>query len=418
MGTIVYINNFSIFSCLIQNRGHEMPAVFKYLIMQTRLSFLSLVLFIMTSCSPNSEKNAQDSPVVDEQSKGISSAPFGNMADGTPVSLYTMSNGKGVSMKVMNYGGIIVSLLVPAKDGKSVDVVLGFDSLATYEKQNPFFGALVGRYGNRIAKGKFSLDGVEYSLVRNNSENHLHGGTKGFDKVFWNIEEVPAENGVALKLTYLSKDMEEGYPGNLQTEVIYTLTDDNAILFDYKATTDKKTVVNLTQHTYFNLNGGQTDVLAHEVTLHADHIVPVDETLIPTGKLMPVSNTPFDFRKPTAIGERINAKHQQIQFGKGYDHCWVINGEGLKPTAEVYEPTTGIEMTVLTTEPGVQFYTGNFLTGSLTGKDDVVYNQRTGFCLETQHFPDSPNQSQFPTTVLNPGETYSTKTVYEFGIRE
>lgn len=386
--------------------------------MQTRLSFIFFVFCIMISCKPNSENKSADGAMTDEQSKaGISVAPFGNLKDGTAISLYTMTNGKGVTMKVMNYGGIIVSLMVPSKDGRTVDVILGYDSLADYERQNPFFGALVGRYGNRIGKATFSLDGKEYSLAKNNNGNHLHGGTKGFDKVFWNIEEVPVDNGVALKLTYLSKDMEEGYPGNLQTAVTYTLTDDNTVKFDYKATTDKKTVVNLTQHTYFNLNGGKSDVLSHEVTLHADRIVAVDETLIPTGELKDVTNTPFDFRTPTAIGARINSDDQQIQFGKGYDHCWVINGEGLKPTAEVYDSTTGIEMTVETTEPGVQFYTGNFLNGTLTGKNDVVYNQRTGFCLETQHFPDSPNKANFPSVVLNPGETYSSLTTYQFGVR-
>jgi aldose 1-epimerase len=308
-------------------------------------------------------------------------------------------------------------LMVPAKDGKILDVILGYDSLAAYEKNNPFFGALVGRYGNRIGKGKFSLDGKEYSLVKNNNGNHLHGGTKGFDKVFWNIEELAVENGVALKLSYLSKDMEEGYPGNLQTEVIYTLTDDNTVKFDYKATTDKKTIVNLTQHTYFNLNGGKSDILSHVIALNADRFVAVDETLIPTGELKEVANTPFDFRTPFVIGGRINAKDQQIEFGKGYDHCWVINGEGLKQTAVVYDSTSGIEMQVFTTEPGVQFYTGNFLNGSLTGKNNVVYNQRTGFCLETQHFPDSPNKNNFPSVVLNPGETYTSQTTYNFGIR-
>jgi aldose 1-epimerase len=387
--------------------------------MQTRFFFIAvLALVIMISCNPQPEKKSTEHAVAEESGKGISVAPFGTLPDGTDINLYTMRNGKGAEMKVMNYGGIIVSLLIPDRDGKPVDVLLGYDSLDAYVKSNPFFGSLVGRYGNRIGKGKFTLDGKVYDLVKNNNGNHLHGGTKGFDKVFWTIEEQEANDGVALKLTYLSKDMEEGYPGNLNTEIIYTLTEDNTIKFDYKATTDKKTIVNLTQHAYFNLNGGKSDILSHELILNADRFVAVDENLIPTGELKPVENTPFDFRKPVAIGARINANDQQIKFGKGYDHTWVINGEGLKKTAVVYEPSTGIEMTVYTTEPGVQFYTGNFLDGSLTGKNKVVYHQRTGFCLETQHFPDSPNQPKFPSVILNPGDTYETTTSYKFSVRE
>jgi aldose 1-epimerase len=373
----------------------------------------------MISCNPKSENQSQESPAEEAQPKpAVSVAPFGKLKDGTDISLFTVTNGKGVTMRVMNYGGIIVSLSVPDKHSKQVDVILGFDSLAAYEKSNPFFGALVGRYGNRIAKGRFSLDGKEYPLVKNNNGNHLHGGTKGFDKVFWTIEEVPADNGVALKLSYVSKDMEEGYPGTLRTEVLYTLTNDNTVHFDYKATTDKKTIVNLTQHTYFNLNGCKTDILSHELALNADKFLPVDAALIPTGEIREVANTPFDFRKPTVIGARINAQDQQIQFGRGYDHCWVLNGQGLKPVAVVYDSTSGIEMTVHTTEPGVQFYTGNFLDGSLTGKNNVVYKQRMGFCLETQHFPDSPNQTQFPSVVLNPTETYTSQSTYQFAVRK
>ncbi len=370
----------------------------------------------MLSCSPKSE-NSSSATGGEETSKGVAKAPFGNLSDGTPVSLYTMTNSQGVTMKVINYGGIIVSLEVPDRNGKMVDVVLGLDSLGTYEKRNPFFGALVGRYGNRIAKGKFTLDRKEYDLAKNNNGNHLHGGLVGFDKKVWKVEEVPSADGVALKLSYLSKDMEEGYPGNLNAEVTYTLTDDNTVRLDYKATTDKKTVINLTQHTYFNFNGGKSNILDHEVSINADRFVPVDEGLIPTGELRPVENTPFDFRTPFRIGERINADNEQIRLGKGYDHCWVLNGEGLKVAAEVYDPSSGIEMTVRTTEPGVQFYTGNFLDGSLTGKNGVVYNQRMGFCLETEHFPDSPNQSSFPSVVLSPGETYSTQTSYQFSTR-
>lgn len=390
----------------------------KLTLMQTRLTVAPFLLFLMLSCSPQSENKSQENKSEDLSAKNVLVAPFGELQNGTPVSMYTLTNIKGATMKVINYGGIIVSLEVPDKQGNLVDVVLGYDSLAAYEKRNPFFGALVGRYGNRIGKGKFTLDGKEYDLVKNNNGNHLHGGTKGFDKVIWDIEEVPSDEGVALKLSYLSKDMEEGYPGNLDVEVIYTLTDDNTIKFDYKATTDKKTIVNLTQHTYFNLNSGKTDILSHELVLHADKFIVVDESLIPTGEIRSVANTPMDFRKATKIGERINADHEQIRFGRGYDHTWVINGQELKLAAEVYEPASGIEMTVHTTEPGVQFYSGNFLDGSLTGKSNVRYNQRMGFCLETQHFPDSPNKSNFPSVVLEPGQEYSTLTTYKFSVRK
>ena len=385
--------------------------------MQTRFSVLPFFLFLMISCSPQSEKNSQQSNAEKTPAKGVSVEAFGELGDGTPVSLFTITNSKGLVMKVMNYGGIIVSLEVPDRNGKLVDVVLGYDSLQAYEKRNPFFGSLVGRYGNRIAKGKFVLEGKEYDLVKNNNANHLHGGTKGFDKVVWKIEEVPSNEGAAIKLSYLSKDMEEGYPGNLDVAVTYTLKDDNSLKLDYKATTDKTTIVNLTQHAYFNFSGGKNDILSHEISLNADRFLPVDQGLIPTGELRPVENTPLDFRTPVRIGERINDTYDQIQIGKGYDHCWVLNGEGLKVAAEVFDPSSGIEMTVRTTEPGVQFYTGNFLDGSLTGKNNVVYKQRTGFCLETQHFPDSPNKSQFPSVVLKPGETYSTQTIYQFSVR-
>lgn len=385
--------------------------------MQTIFSVIPFLLLTMISCNPQSGNKSEEGGDSQASSKGITVAPYGKLSDGRPVSLYTMTNSKGTVMKVMNYGGIIVSLEVKAKDGRPVDVVLGFDSLAAYEKRNPFFGALVGRYGNRIAGGKFTLDGKEYDLVKNNNGNHLHGGTKGFDKAVWAIEESPSDEGVALKLSYLSKDMEEGYPGNLDVEVLYTLTDDNTVRFDYKATTDKSTIVNLTQHTYFNLNGGKTDILSHELALNADHFLPVDAGLIPTGELQPVANTPFDFRTPVRIGERIDAEDPQIGFGRGYDHTWVINGDGFRRAAVVYDSVSGLEMTLHTNEPGVQFYTGNFLDGTLTGKNSVVYKKRAGFCLETQHFPDSPNKRQFPSVVLKPGDTYSSRTSYQFSVR-
>jgi aldose 1-epimerase len=306
---------------------------------------------------------------------------------------------------------------VPDRTGKLIDVVLGYDSLAAYERRNPFFGALVGRYANRIAKGKLVLDGKEYELTRNSNGNHIHGGRKGFDKVFWQIEEAPTDDGVAIKLSYVSKDMEEGFPGNLHVEVIYSLTNDNTVRFDYHATTDQKTVVNLTQHSYFNLNGGASDILGHELSINGDRILAINDALIPTGELRPVGHTPFDFRKPTKIGDRIDDRDEQMRLAKGYDHCWVLNGEGLKVAAQVYEPRSGIEMTVRTTEPGVQLYTANFLDGTITGKKNIVYQRRSGLCLETQHFPDSPNQPTFPTVVLDAGETYRTQTSYQFSVR-
>ncbi len=379
--------------------------------MPVRVYVIQLILLFMISCSPSSEKNSSDTVGT---STTVSSALYGKLSDGTPVTQYTLRNDNGVTLQVITYGGIITSLQVPDREGKPVDVVLGFDSLAAYEARNPFFGALVGRYGNRIANGKFTLDGTTYELARNNNGNHIHGGVKGFDKVIWKVEENSVDNGATLKLSYRSADMEEGYPGNLDVEVVYTLTNSNALQVDYRATTDKKTIVNLTQHTYFNLNGGRANVLDHELSLNADSIVPVDQALIPTGGLMPVENTPFDFRTPVKIGERINEEHEQLRVGKGYDHCWVINGKGIKPTAEVYDSLSGIGMMVYTTEPGVQLYTGNFLDGSLTGKNGVIYHQRAGFCLETQHFPDSPNRSDFPSVVLSPEEVYTSQTVYQF----
>lgn len=385
--------------------------------MHTSFAVVPFVLLTMLSCSPQSGKHSQESDGPEFPPKGITVAPFGKLKDGTDITLYTMSNGKGATMKVMNYGGIIVSLEVPDRDGDPVDVVLGYDSLAEYENRNPFFGALVGRYGNRIARGKFVLDGKAYDLVKNNNGNHLHGGTKGFDKVVWKVEEVPSEEGVALRLSYLSKDMEEGYPGNLDVAVVYTLTSDNMVKFDYHAVTDKNTVLNLTQHAYFNLNGGRKDILDHELLLNADKFLVVDKELIPTGEIRPVEGTPLDFRKPVKIGERIDDDYEQLRLGLGYDHCFVINGEGLKFTAEAYDSLSGIVMAVHTTEPGVQLYTGNFLDGSLTGKNNVVYRKRSGFCLETQHFPDSPNRSEFPSVVLRPGETYQTQTTYQFSVR-
>ncbi len=346
--------------------------------------------------------------------------PFGKLPTGEEVQLYTLANKSGMEARIMNYGGILVSLKVPDRQGQLGDVVLGFDGLDRYVKENPYFGALIGRYGNRIAGGKFELEGKTYTLAQNNGPNHLHGGLKGFDKKLWSAESADSPDGPQLILRCVSPDGEEGYPGELRVRVTYTLTDDNALRIDYEATTDKTTIVNLTNHSYFNLkDAGATPILDHVLMIDADRFTPVDETLIPTGELRPVEGTPFDFRQPTPIGARIDADDPQLRFAGGYDHNFVLNrtGEGLTLAARVYEPATGRVMEVLTTEPGIQFYTGNFLDGTLTGKSGVVYQKRSALCLETQHFPDSPNHPQFPSTVLKPGETYRSTTVYKFSAR-
>ena len=355
-----------------------------------------------------------------EAKTNVSKQPYGKMPDGTPVDVYALSEGK-VEARIITYGGIVVSLKVPDKAGKSADIVLGFDSLDDYVKisnapeGNPFFGAIIGRYANRIAKGRFTLDRKEYSLPINNPPNSLHGGPHGFNNVVWKGKQIP--NGV--ELTYLSKDGEAGYPGNLTATVRYTLVN-SALRIDYSATADKHTVVNLTNHSYFNLAGqGQGDILNHMLTLHASRTTPVDATLIPTGELRPVANTPFDFTKSTRVGDRIDADDEQIRFGKGYDHNWVLDSQGGKlfDAAEVYEPTTGRVLRVSTTEPGTQLYTGNFLDGTLRGKGGATYVRRGALCLETQHFPDSPNHPKFPSTELKPGQRYHTVTVFSFSTR-
>ena len=346
----------------------------------------------------------------------VTKQSYGKTAAGENVNLYTLRNSKGVEAKITNYGGILVSLKVPDRNGKFDDVVLGFNDLESYlTKNDPYMGALIGRYGNRIAKGRFTLDGVEYKLAVNNGENHLHGGIKGFDKVVWTGRELKTTAGPAVLLTYLSKDGEEGYPGNLSVRVVYTLTNNNELKIDYSATTDKDTVTNLTHHSYFNLAGeGNGDILSHAVKINADRFVPTDAGSIPTGELKSVAGTPFDFLKATAIGARINQDDEQLKFGNGYDHTWVINGRGMRLAAEAYEATSGRVMQVWTTEPGVQFYTGNFLNGTLTGKSGKIYARRNGFCFETQHYPDSPNQPSFPTTTLKKGATYKSTTIYRF----
>lgn len=341
---------------------------------------------------------------------------YGKLPDGTAVDLYTLANRSGMEVKITNYGGIIVSIKTPDRNGRMGDVVLGYDNLDGYVTKNPFFGCLVGRYGNRIGKARFSLSGVEYKLASNNGQNHLHGGLKGFDKQVWQARALDDATGLELK--YLSRDGEEGYPGNLSVTVTYTLGDDNSLKIDYLATTDKETVLNLTNHSYFNL-AGEGDILGHEMMIDADRFTPVDSELITTGELRAVAGTPFDFLKPTPIGARIDADDEQVVFGKGYDHNFVLNhkpGE-LGLVARVYEPKTGRQMEVSTTEPGVQFYTGNFLDGSIRGKSGRIVERRSGFCLETQHFPDSPNKPQFPSPVLKPGETYRTSTSFRFSAR-
>jgi aldose 1-epimerase len=347
----------------------------------------------------------------------ITKKAFGKTGDGKPVDLYTLTNQHGMEIRVMSYGGIILSLRVPDRNGQFDDVALGYDSLDGYLKTTPYFGAIIGRYGNRIANGKFALDGKEYTLAKNNGPNSLHGGLKGFDKVVWEAEPFENQDGVGVIFTYTSPDGEEGYPGNLKARVTYTLTDQNELIFAYHATTDKATPINLTNHTYFNLAGdGKNDILGHVLTLNADRCTPVDKNLIPTGELGSVKGTPLDFSKPTVVGARIHDQNEQLVFAGGYDHNFVINRKGpdLALAARVEEPTTGRVMEVFTTEPGVQFYSGNFLDGTITGKGGHVYKLRTGFCLETQHYPDSPNQADFPSTILRPGQTYASKTVYKF----
>ena len=348
----------------------------------------------------------------------IKKAEFGKTKQGEVAYIYTLTNANGCEVRITNYGGIVVSLKVPDKTGKLADVVLGYETLDKYIEKSPYFGALIGRYGNRIGKGKFTLNGKEYTLAVNNGPNHLHGGIVGFDKVMWRAKEIRKPEGIGLELTYLSKDGEEGYRGNLSATVRYLWTNDNELRIDYAATTDQPTVVNLTNHSYFNLTC-KGDILGHELMIDADKFTPVDEGLIPTGELRNVAGTPMDFRKATAIGTRIEQQDEQLKFGLGYDHNWVLNRSGgsLRMVARVHEPTTGRVLEVHTTEPGLQFYCGNFLDGTITGKYGRVYQKRNGFCLETQHFPDSPNKPNFPSTVLKPGEKYASTTIYKFATK-
>ena len=373
---------------------------------------IAAVLVLFTGCDEEKQEKQEKTVVITKQA-------FGKTPDGKTAQIYTLVNTNGARMRLTNYGGTVVSLEVPDRNGELGDVVLGFDDLAGYIKDSPYFGCLVGRYGNRIAKGKFKLGGKEYTLATNNGPNALHGGLKGFDKVLWKAKTMETADGPAVELIYTSKDGEEGYPGTLKVKAVYTLTNDNAMKLEYTATTDKDTVVNLTHHSYFNLkDAGKSDILGHEIMIPARNYTPVDSTLIPTGQIMTTKGSPFDLTGYGKIGARIDAKHKQIEYGKGYDHNWVLDkkpGE-LGLAASVYEPTTGRTLEVLSTEPGVQFYAGNFLDGSIKGKGGTAYKHRHGFCLEPQHYPDSPNKPNFPSVVLKPGETYRNTIIYKFGV--
>ncbi len=368
-------------------------------------------LLILASCAP---------PPAGKGTSNVEKKAYGTMPDGAPIDIYTLTNAKGMQAAIITYGGAVASLTAPDRAGKYADVVLGPDSLDGWMKQTAYLNALIGRYGNRIGHGKFSLGGKQYTLPKNDADNTLHGGPAGFDKRVWTAAEAKSPDGAALELTYVSKDGEAGFPGTLTAKVVYTLTDNNELKIDYTATTDKETVVNLTNHCYFNLAGqGEGDILQHQVTINADRFTPVDSGLIPTGELRPVAGTPFDFTKSTAIGARIGQDDQQLKFGQGYDHNWILNkgAGGLTKAAEAYEPGTGRVLEVWTTEPAMQFYTGNFLDGTVHGKGGKTYPRRSAFCMETQHYPDSPNHPAFPTTTLEPGATYHTTTMYKFSAR-
>jgi aldose 1-epimerase len=380
------------------------------------LSTLPACILLYTSCNRVDNKTTANTAMKDSITYGHlpADSAFEKTIDGKQTHLYTLKNEDGMTLTMTNYGGRVVNLLVPDSAGKMIDVSVGMGSVEDYVRSSePYYGATIGRYGNRIAKGHFSLDGQQYSLAINNAPNTLHGGKKGYQDVVWDAKKL---NDHTLELSYLSKDMEEGFPGNLHIRVTYTLTDDNALKIDYEATTDKLTVVNLTNHTYFNLNGeGSGTILDHIVQFNADYYTPVDSTLIPTGKIEPVAGTPFDFTKPATIGARINEKNQQLKNGKGYDHNFVLNKHDMKmPVALVKGDKTGIVMEIYTEEPGLQFYSGNFMQAKNTMKYGEKDNYRTAFAMETQHFPDSPNQPQFPSTALKPGQTYKTQSVYKF----
>lgn len=388
------------------------------------LYYVLFALFISLNlnCKESKKQENTDKPqAMAKENLAIKKSEFGLTKDSTVVHEYALKNANGMELKVITYGGRITSLKVPNKEGNLENVVLGHNNLDFYLRDdNPFFGALIGRFGNRIAKGEFTLEGKDYNLAVNDGPNHLHGGVMGFDRVIWQATPIEGIEDSKLKLRYLSKDGEEGYPGNLNVTVIYTLTKDNAVEVSYEATTDKTTIINLTQHAYFNLSGDFTnDILNHDVVIDADAYLPVDETLIPTGEIRKVEGTPFNFTSAKTIGKEINANNQQLKRGQGYDHCWVLNGEkgSMRFVASAYDELSGRFMEIFSEEPAIQFYTGNFLDNSLPMPNGGTYAYRTGFCLETQHYPDSPNQSKFPSTVLNPGDTYKTKTIFKFSLK-
>ena len=373
------------------------------------------VFIIVIFCSITSCTNTKTMTTVT-----IEKNPFGKTANGDEVDQFILSNKKGMEISIITYGGIITSWTAADKNGDYRDIALGYNTLTEYEAETPYFGALIGRYGNRIAKGKFAIDGETYTIAVNNGVNHLHGGLKGFDKVVWDAKTIVNDSMASLELSYLSKDMEEGYPGNLETKVTYTLNNKDELSVKYEAKTDKPTIVNLTQHSYFNLTADfNHPILDHELVINADSFLPVDSTLIPTGEFRNVAETPFDFRSSKAIGKQINTDNIQIKNGLGYDHCWVLNDQekGVRFVASAYEPVSGRLLEVLSDEPGIQFYSGNFLDGSLPSKSKGTYQHRTGFCLETQHYPDTPNQKDFPSVRLNPGESYQSHTVFRFSVR-
>jgi aldose 1-epimerase len=387
-----------------------MPQHLRFSAIPLALAMLGAIPSLSPGAAPMSDSSSHSS---------ITHAPFGHTTAGTAVDLYTLRNRQGMEARIATYGGTVTSLTAPDRAGHYADVVLGYDTLPGYFKGTAYFGAMIGRYGNRIARGQFTLNGTKYTLATNNAPNSLHGGLVGFDKVVWHVDKASVgAQGPQLALSYLSHDGEEGYPGNLKVEAVYTLTEDNTLRLEYTAVTDKDTPVNLTQHTYFNLRG-KGDVLGHVLQIPADRFTPVDSTLIPNGELRSVAGTPFDFRQPTAIGARIGGTDEQLEFGKGYDHNWVLTktAGALRVVATVYEPDTGRVLEVSSTEPGVQFYSGNFLDGNSVGKGGWAYAVHDGLALEPQHFPDSPNEPGFPSTILKPGQTYRHTLVYRFSAR-